>query len=202
MTPSTHAPAVPPELEAAGPVREATPADHVAGIAPRWVARPTSTPQVGALLRVAHAHGLRIVARGAATKQDWGLPPRTVDLVVDTTGLDQIVEYAPHDLVLRVGAGVRLATIEALLLGHAQRLGIDPPRRGTIGGTVATGVTGPMRLIHLGVRDLVIGMTFVRADGVIAKAGGKVVKNVAGYDIGKLFTGAYGTLGIITEVGF
>lgn len=188
------------ELDVA--VHEATTDDEIAGVMPRWVARPRTTEQVAALMRVAHANGLAVVARGAGTKQDWGLPPRALDLVVDTTGLDEVIDYAPFDLVLRVGAGVRLETIEELLAEHGQRLGIDPPRRGTIGGTVATAATGPMRLAHLAVRDLVIGMTFVRADGVIAKAGGKVVKNVAGYDLAKLFTGAYGTLGIITEVGF
>lgn len=183
-------------------ISASTAEDAVAGVVPRWVARPRTTDEVAALLRVAHAHGLAVVARGAGTKQDWGLPPRALDLVVDTTGLDEVFDYAPFDLVLRVGAGVTLETIETRLAEHGQRLGIDPPRRGTIGGTVATGVTGPMRLAHLAVRDLVIGMTFVRADGVVAKAGGKVVKNVAGYDVAKLFTGAYGTLGIITEVGF
>ena len=190
------------QLEGSLDLRPATAEDAVAGVVPRWVARPRTTDEVAALMRVAHEHGFAVVARGAGTKQDWGLPPRALDLVIDTAGLDEVVDYAPFDLVLRVGGGVTLDTIEALLAEHGQRLGIDPARRGTIGGTVATGVTGPMRLAHLAVRDLVIGMTFVRADGVVAKAGGKVVKNVAGYDLAKLFTGAYGTLGIITEVGF
>lgn len=189
-------------LRAAADVRDATPADHVGSVPPRWVARPSDTAGVAALMRVAHEHGLAVVARGAGTKQDWAAPPRALDLVIETTGLAEVIEYAPDDLVLRVGAGVRLETIEDLLAENGQRLGIDPARRGTIGGAVATAATGPMRLTHGSVRDLVLGVTFVRADGTIAKAGGKVVKNVAGYDLGKLLTGAFGTLGIITELSF
>ncbi len=190
------------QLGAAASTDLAGPGDAIAGARPSWVAHPSDTAQVSALMSVAHAHGLRVVARGAGTKQDWAAPPRALDLVIDTTGLDEVVEYAPHDLVLRVGAGVRLDDIAGLLAPHGQRLGLDPAQRGTIGGAVATAATGPMRLAHGAVRDLVIGVSFVRADGTVAKAGGKVVKNVAGYDLGKLLTGAFGTLGIITELAF
>jgi glycolate oxidase FAD binding subunit len=113
-----------------------------------------------------------------------------------------VVEHAAGDLICVVGAGRPLEALQSDLAEAGQRLGIDPARSGTVGGAVATAATGPNRLHHGSVRDLVIGMTLVRADGVVAHAGGKVVKNVAGYDLGKLLTGSYGTLGVITEVAF
>lgn len=192
------------DLKAAtgGHVREAGPDDVVAGMPPRWVASPASTAETSALLTAAAGHGLSVVARGSGTKLDWGAPPERVDVVVDTTRMDEVVEHAAGDLIVVVGAGRRLADLQADLATSGQRLGIDPARAGTVGGAVATAATGPTRLFHGAVRDLVIGMRFVRADGVIAHAGGKVVKNVAGYDLGKVLTGSFGTLGIITEVAF
>ncbi len=191
---------LPAVLQRACEVRVATGDDHVDGVPARWVARPTSTEQAGALLRAAAADGLASTPRGAGTRLRWGMPPERLDVLVDTTGLAEVVEHAPGDQVLVVQAGRRLDAIAADLAGHRQRLGIDPPRRGTIGGAVATAASGPMRHFHGAVRDLVIGATFVRADGVVAKAGGKVVKNVAGYDLGKLLTGSLGTLGLLTEL--
>jgi len=101
-----------------------------------------------------------------------------------------------------VGAGRRLDHLQADLAGSGQWLAVDPARRGTLGGVIATAATGPTRLLHGPVRDLLIGVTVVRADGVVANAGGKVVKNVAGYDLGKLLTGSLGTLGVITRAAF
>lgn len=192
------------DLKAAtgGHAREATADDAVAGMPSRWVASPASTAETSALVSAAAAHGLAVVARGVGTRLGWGAPPERLDLVVDTSRMDSVVEHAAGDLIVVVGAGRRLSDVQADLARSGQRLGIDPPRSGTIGGTVATASTGPRRLFHGAVRDLVIGMRFVRADGVAAHAGGKVVKNVAGYDLGKLLTGSFGTLGIITEVAF
>jgi glycolate oxidase FAD binding subunit len=192
------------ELERAcdGRVMAAGDADTVLGQAPRWVASPSTTAQVAETLRVATAHDLAVVPRGAGTKLRWGNRPRKLDLVLDTTGLDSLVEHAAGDLIVVTGAGRRLDTIQSDVAGSGQQLGLDPSRSGTVGGAVATASTGPMRLRHGAVRDLVIGMTFVRADGVVAHSGGKVVKNVAGYDLAKLLTGSYGTLGVITEVVF
>ncbi|GAA6527789.1 FAD-binding oxidoreductase [Intrasporangium sp. DVR] len=187
---------------AAGHVHEATVADAVAGVPARWVASPASTTETAALMTAAATHGLTVVARGTGSKLDWGSPPESVDLVIDTTRMDDVVEHAAGDLIVVVGAGRRLADLQTDLAQAGQRLGVDPARSGTVGGAVATATTGPTRLFHGAVRDLVIGMRFVRADGVIAHAGGKVVKNVAGYDLGKLLTGSYGTLGVITEVAF
>ncbi|GAB95530.1 glycolate oxidase FAD binding subunit [Kineosphaera limosa] len=216
-----HAAALWERLSAAAPLRAAEPGDEVGGVAPAWVARPTSTQQVADLLAAAHAThavsdghpgaaaeprseaaALTVVARGIGAHQSFGNPPRRLDLVIETGGLDEIIEYAPHDLVLRVGAGVRLNALAGLLAEQGQRLAVDPPRRGTVAGTLAVGTAGPLRLSHGSPRDLVIGMTFVRADGVVAHSGGKVVKNVAGYDLAKLFAGSYGTLGVITELTF
>ncbi len=177
--------------------------DAVDGVPARFVAAPGSTEEAAAVVRTAAAEGLAIVARGAGTKLGWGTPPRRVDLIVDTHRLDRIVEHAAGDLVVIAQAGVRLAALGERLAGDRQRLAVDELVPGTtIGGMLGTGVTGPRRLQAGAVRDLVLGVTMVRADGVVAKAGGKVVKNVAGYDVAKLVTGAYGTLGLVTEAAF
>src|SRR5688500_3976295 len=184
-----------------GRVQPAGEPDAVSGVPARYVATPTSTDGTAELLRVAAQHGLRVVARGAGTKQDWGLPPEAVDLVVDTTLLSGVVEHAAGDLVAVARAGTRMSDLQAGLATAGQQLALDTPlAAATLGGTVATNTSGPRRLLHGTMRDLLIGITFVRADGVVAKAGGKVVKNVAGYDFGKLLVGSFGTLGVITEV--
>ncbi|NUR79125.1 MAG: FAD-binding oxidoreductase [Dermatophilaceae bacterium] len=187
---------------AGGEARAATEADVVDGVPARWVVRPHSTQETAAVVRAAAAHGLTVVPRGAGTKLTWGAAPESADVILDTTGLDAVVEHAAGDLICVVGAGCPLESLQSDLGAAGQRLGIDDRRGGTVGGAVATAATGPMRLHHGSVRDLVIGMTLVRADGVVAHAGGKVVKNVAGYDLGKLLTGSYGTLGVITQVAF
>jgi glycolate oxidase FAD binding subunit len=177
--------------------------DAVDGVPARFVAAPGSTPEAAEVVRVAAAEGLAVVARGAGTKLGWGTPPRRLDLMVDTRRLDRIVEHAAGDLVVVAQAGVPLAELGERLAGDRQRLAVDEVVPGTtVGGMLGTGVTGPRRLQAGAVRDLVLGVTMVRADGVVAKAGGKVVKNVAGYDLAKLVTGAYGTLGLVTEAAF
>jgi glycolate oxidase FAD binding subunit len=180
----------------------ATDADAVDGMPARWVALPHSTEQAAAVMRVAAEHDLAVVVRGSGTKLTWGARPERLDLVLDTTRMDTVVEHAAGDLIVVVGAGRRLDDLQRDLAGSGQWLGADPARRGTVGGLVATAATGPTRLMYGPVRDLLIGVTFVRADGVVAHAGGKVVKNVAGYDIGKLLTGSLGTLGVITQAAF
>lgn len=180
--------------------RPAEDGDAVAGVLPRYVVRPGSTDETAEVMRVAAAHDLCVVARGAGTKQGWGLPPRRVDLVVDTTGLTGVVEHVAGDLVCVVRAGTPVESLQAELAEAGQQLALDVPLPGaTVGGTVAVSTSGPRRLLYGTLRDLLIGVTFVRADGVVASAGGKVVKNVAGYDFGKLLTGSYGTLGVVTE---
>jgi len=197
--------------------RPAQPGDAVAGVTPRFAAAPATVAQASGLLRAAAVHDLAVVPRGAGSKLDWGAPPRRCDLVVDTAALDQVLEHAAGDLVVRVQAGVSLDRLAEMLAGAGQQLALDPPPSlasragaeppfarpgGTVGGTLATGAAGPRRLRYGTPRDLLIGITVVRADGVVASSGGKVVKNVAGYDLGKLFTGSFGTLGLIVEAVF
>jgi glycolate oxidase FAD binding subunit len=182
-------------------VRGAETSDAVAGVEPAYVASPTSTAQTAELMRAATAHDLAVVVRGAGTKLHWGMPPRRLDLVVETTALGGVVEHAAGDLITVARAGTPLRALQDELAGAAQQVALDDMRPGsTLGGTVAVSTSGPRRLLYGTMRDLLIGVTFVRADGVVAKAGGKVVKNVAGYDFGKLLTGSYGTLGVVTEV--
>ncbi|MGI5213742.1 FAD-binding oxidoreductase [Plantactinospora sp. CA-290183] len=184
-------------------VRPAGERDAVAGVPARFVAVPGSTGQAAALLRAAAAQRLAVVVRGAGTKQDWGAPPRALDLLLDTRRLTGVVEHAAGDLIVVVRAGTRLGDLRAALAPAGQQLGLDDPLPGaTVGGTVSVNTSGPRRMLYGTARDLLIGVTMVRADGVVAHAGGKVVKNVAGYDLGKLLTGAYGTLGLITECVF
>ena len=143
-----------------------------------------------------------MLPRGSATRLSWGNPPRGCDLIVSTRQLDQVIEHAAGDLVVMVQAGVALDALQQRLAAEGQRLALDPPGGASVGGLIATNATGPLRFRYGAPRDLLIGITIVRADGTIAKAGGKVVKNVAGYDLGKLFAGSYGTLGLITEATF
>ncbi len=183
--------------------RPADDADAVADVPARYVASPASTEETSDVLRIADEHDLRVVARGAATKLDWGSPPAAVDLVLDTTLIAGVVEHAAGDLVVVARAGTTVQSLQATLAEASQQLALDVAEpAATLGGTVATNTSGPRRLLYGTLRDLLIGITFVRADGVVAKAGGKVVKNVAGYDFGKLLTGSYGTLGVVTQVAF
>jgi glycolate oxidase FAD binding subunit len=176
--------------------------DAVNGSQGRYVAAPASTTEAAALLRAAAELGLTIVPRGSGTRLHWGAPPASCDLIVDTRRLDKVIEHAAGDLVVTAQAGVRLDDLADVLASADQRLALDPPISGTIGGLIATGAAGPLRFRYGSPRDLLIGITIVRADGAIAKSGGKVVKNVAGYDLGKLFAGSYGTLGLITQATF
>ncbi len=177
--------------------------DDVSGVRPRLVASPASTEEVAEVLRVAGQHHLAVVARGAGTTLGWGAPPERADLLLDTRRITGVVEHAAGDLVVTVRAGTPVGELQAAVAEAGQQLALDAPYpEATVGGTLAVSTSGPRRLLYGTARDLLIGVTFVRADGVVAKAGGKVVKNVAGYDFGKLLTGSFGTLGVITEAVF
>jgi glycolate oxidase FAD binding subunit len=174
-------------------------------LVPSFVASPSSTAEVSALLREAAAAGLTVVPRGAGTGLAWGAPPSRCDLVVDLRSMDQVVEHEAGDLVARVQAGATIGQLAVAFgsgSGSGQQLALDVPAEATVGGVVATGTAGPRRFRYGAPRDLLIGITVVRADGVVAHAGGKVVKNVAGYDLARLFAGSQGTLGVITEAAF
>ena len=166
------------------------------------VAHPTSTAEVAEVLRDAALHGRTVVARGRGTKPGWGMPVLP-DLVVDLGAMDRVLDHQAGDLIVEVQAGARLADVQAHVGKERQRLALDETVPGaSIGGILATNASGPQRMLAGTARDLLIGVTVVRADGVVARAGGRVVKNVAGYDLGKLVVGSYGTLAVITEAVF
>ncbi len=175
----------------------------VDGVQAGSVAEPTDQAAVVEVLRGAAADRLTVVPCGAGTKLDWGNPPVTVDVLLDLSRMDAVLEHAAGDLVVRLQCGARLADVAKALAPAGQRLAIDEVVPGsTIGGVVSTALSGPSRLLYGTIRDLLIGITVVRADGAVTHSGGKVVKNVAGYDLGKLYAGAYGSLGVITEAIF
>jgi glycolate oxidase FAD binding subunit len=183
-------------------VRPGEAADAVGGLVPAFVAAPSSTAQASALMRVAADHDLAVVPRGSGSRLHWGVPPSRCDVVVETIQMGRVIEHAAGDLVARVQAGARIGEVAAVLATAGQEIALDVPPTATIGGVVADALAGPRRLRYGSPRDLLIGTTIVRADGVVARSGGKVVKNVAGYDLGKLFAGSAGTLGLITEATF
>jgi len=159
---------------------------------------------VATLLRDASRDGQAVIPSGGGTKLDWGRPPRRADLVLSTARLDRVLEHAWADMTATVEAGCTVARLQHSLAEHGQRLACDPlwPERATIGGILATNDNGTLRARFGGLRDLIIGVTLVLADGTVAKSGGKVVKNVAGYDLPKLATGSFGTLAMITQAVF
>ncbi|MEV4672282.1 MULTISPECIES: FAD-binding oxidoreductase [Actinomadura] len=184
-------------------VRPGEPAEGVLGVEPALVAAPKDLAEAADVMRVAAEKGLAVVPRGAETRLDWGTPPRRCDLLVDTHRLGRLVEHTAGDLVAKAEAGLPMERLNESLAEHGQRLALDVPLPGsTVGGTVASGAAGPLRTLYGTPRSLVIGLTVVRADGQVARSGGKVVKNVAGYDLGRLFSGSYGTLGLIVEATF
>lgn len=172
------------------------------GYVPKAVVLPASVQEMQDVLQFAVKHNLSVMPAGAGTKLGIGNLPQNVDVVLSTTRLNSVVEYEPADLTVTVEAGIRLKDLQTELVKHRQYLALNPPYadRCTIGGIVATNASGSFRLRHGTARNQVLGLRVVRADGTVVKSGGKVVKNVAGYDLNKLYIGAFGTLGIITEV--
>ncbi|MEO0934215.1 MAG: FAD-binding oxidoreductase [Cyanobacteria bacterium J06641_2] len=171
---------------------------------PGCIVYPQTQSQLAQVIAEAYRNKWRVLPCGNGSKLKWGGLARNVDIVVSTQRLNKIINHAIGDLTLTVEAGVKFADIQATLATHNQFLALNPiePKLATIGGIIATGDTGSLRQRYGSVRDQLLGVNFVRADGQTARAGGKVVKNVAGYDLMKLFTGSYGTLSIITEATF
>jgi glycolate oxidase FAD binding subunit len=167
-----------------------------------FVVMPSATQEAAAVMRVAAEHELAVVVRGAGSRLSWGVPASRCDLIIDTSRMSGVVEHAAGDLVARIRAGARMGDVAAVLARAGQEIALDLPGDASIGGIIGSGLAGPRRLRYGTPRDLLIGMTIVRADGTVAKSGGKVVKNVAGYDLAKLFAGSDGTLGLITEAIF
>ena len=173
---------------------------------------PDTFAQAAAALRAASAAGQRVRIVGGATKRRWGRPHAPYDLELHTEGLDSILAHNAGDMTATLQAGVTLAAAQDAFAQAGQMLSIDPPLAGagedavggghgaTIGGIVATADSGPLAHRYGGPRDLIVGATVALADGTVAKSGGTVIKNVAGYDIAKLMAGSFGTLGLILSV--
>src|SRR5580692_6114339 len=185
-------------------LRAATSADAVCGRQPQLVVEPADEQQLAAVLRLATGAGLAVIPRGGGTKISWGNPPARADIILSTSRLDKMIEHAWADLTVSVEAGCTILKLQSALARHGQRLALDPlwPAQATIGGILSTNDSGSLRLRFGALRDLIIGVTLALPDGTLASSGGKVVKNVAGYDLPKLVTGAYGTLAVITRAFF
>ena len=174
----------------------------VDGILPRLVTTPENTEQVSTILQIATKNNLSVTPWGGGTKINMGNYPEKLDIVLCMSAMNKIIEMRPADMTVTVQAGTKMASIKSSLIKEGQLLPLTSPleSRATIGGTVSTNVSGYHNLIYGTARDLVIGTNFVQANGTVTKSGGKVVKNVTGYDLNKLFVGAIGTLGILAEI--
>ena len=169
---------------------------------PSCLVSPYTPEALSQVMEIAHSHRWRVMPCGSGSKLTWGGLPSDIDLIISTQYLNRIIDHAVGDLTVTLEAGVKLADLQHTLNQAGQFLPLDPayPESATLGGIVATTDSGSWRQRYGGVRDVIIGISFIRADGQIAEAGGRVVKNVAGYDLMKLFTGSYGTLGIISQL--
>jgi FAD/FMN-containing dehydrogenase len=174
------------------------------GVTPRLAVSPGTPEEVADVLRYCNANNLVVAPAGGCTAQNMGRVPSRVDVLLRTLRLRTVEHYDPGDLTIGIGAGTTLAEVHDKLAANRQVLPITVPQaeRSTIGGMLARAAQDPRRLGHGAVRDFCIGIRFVTADGKIAKAGGRVVKNVAGYDLMKLMIGSYGTLGVIVGASF
>jgi len=178
--------------------------DVVAGVQPGFVVEPGSEQELAKVLKLANAAGLAVIPRGGGTKLEWGNRPERADVILSTARLNRVIEHAWADLTVSAEAGCTIGKLQETLAKRGQRLALDAlwPERATVGGVLSTNDSGALRLRFGSLRDLVIGVTLALADGTVASSGGRVVKNVAGYDLPKLATGALGTLGIITRAIF
>lgn len=169
---------------------------------PAIVVLPADDVQVAEVLRLAHAHALALAPRGGGTYMHLGPPPERLDLVLSLERLSQLIAYEPGDMTITVQAGATLLDIQQTLEKHGQFLALDPPMTPatTLGGIIAANASGPRRLLYGTARDLVLGTVVIGIDGTRTKAGGRVVKNVTGYDLNKLYIGSLGTLAILTEI--
>jgi len=190
-------------FDIAGQLAAITGAEHVRSSEDTIAVTPANAQQVSEILRYANENGITVALVGGNTKRSWGNPAKTA-IRLELTRLNRIVEHPWQDLTCTVQAGCTWQQLQQTLAKHGQFVALDPlwPERATVGGILATNDSGALRHRYGSLRDLVIGMTLVLADGTIARTGGKVVKNVAGYDLCKLVTGSFGTLAVITEATF
>jgi glycolate oxidase FAD binding subunit len=172
------------------------------GVPPAMVVLPTDEVQIAEVLRLASEYQATVFPRGGGSHMCIGQPPSQVDLVLSVQHLQRQLAYEPADLTTTVQAGMRFCELQRTLGGHGQFLALDPPVTATttLGGVVATNVSGPRRLLYGTARDMLLGVAVMTIDGKRTKAGGRVVKNVTGYDLNKLYIGSSGTLAIIVEL--
>ena len=184
-------------------LRQATGQDAIDGVIPRHVALPESPEELAQILADASRDRQLIVLRGGGSKLGWGRVPSRVDLVIGTEKLNRLLAHRHGDMTVTAQAGMPLAELNRRLAEHRQSLPIESAfEPATIGGIVATNDSGPTRHRFGTPRDLLIGVTLAMTDGRLVKAGGTVVKNVAGYDLGKLVSGSHGTLAAIVDATF
>src|SRR6266581_178199 len=176
----------------------------VDGLLPRLAVIPETAEQVAHIVALANQQGLTVLTRGGGSRINLGGIPEQFDILLETTRLTRLFEHETADLTCDVETGITLAALQAQLATKGQRLALDPPgaQQATIGGILASNASGPKRLRYGTARDMVIGLHVVQASGEVARSGGRVVKNVAGYDLNKLYVGSLGTLGIIVEANF
>jgi glycolate oxidase FAD binding subunit len=181
---------------------DAEPAFTLDGLRPRWRVAPASVAELGTVVALAADASLVVCPLGSGSAFELGAPLDRLDVALDLGRLDAILEYNPEDLTLSVQAGVRLDAVRRALVARRQLLPVDPPGGGarTLGGIAATHAHGPLRAKYRSIRDLLLGVRFVQADGVVTWGGARVVKSVTGYDVPKLMVGALGTLGVLTEL--
>jgi len=174
----------------------------VDGKIPALICAPETPDQVADALRICNEAAAAVIPWGGSTAMSLGNPPRQVDLVLQLHRLDRVIDHDHANLTVTVQSGITLNALQSVMSQQNQLVPFDAPfpDRTTVGGIVAANLNGPRRMSYGSVRDLIIGMKVALASGELIRAGGKVVKNVAGYDMCKLFTGSLGTLGIITEV--
>jgi glycolate oxidase FAD binding subunit len=186
-------------------IRAADPAcDRIDDVLPGLIVTPKTAEAVAATLRWAATNTRSVVIRGGGSKVEWGARAPSIDLVLDMSRLNQVLVHQPGDLTVTVEAGIRLRDLNEQLAPHGQWLALDPvfADRATVGGLLATNDSGPQRHRFGTPRDLVIGIQLATTDGTLSKAGGQVVKNVAGYDLSKLVSGSFGTLAAIVSATF
>jgi len=185
-------------------VRPAAAEDELDGVRPQTVVEPANEGEVAEVLRAANGAGLAVIPRGGGTKIGWGQRPARADVLLSMARLNRVLDHPWADLTVTVEAGCPIASLQSQIARHGQHVAIDVlwPERATIGGILSTNDSGALRLRYGALRDLIIGVTLALPDGTLASSGGKVVKNVAGYDLPKLATGAFGTLGVITRAVF
>jgi glycolate oxidase FAD binding subunit len=176
----------------------------VEGRTPAAAVFPGTVEQVAGVVQHAAAAGASVIPWGGGTAVAFGEPPSRAGIVLGLRRLDRLLEHEPGDLTVTAQAGLTLGALQAALRRRGQWLSLDPPEeaRATVGGVIAANASGPRRHLYGTVRDLLIGVTVVAADGSIVHGGGRVVKNVAGYDLPKLFVGSQGTLGVVVEATF